>query len=290
MDAPNTPTESLRRDRYGAPIESHIWDHYVLELQLAERLLNSERSERIGGGLYTEVYDTLFKSVPLHPQNRKRAEDLNADRARRASILRAVVPAGAAFLEVGAGDGRLSLDLLGHVSQAHAVDVSEQVLAEEHAREGFHFHISDGVSMPLPEGSIDFAYSNQLIEHLHPDDAVEQLSEIFRVLKPGGDYLCVTPNRLSGPHDISDLRHETSCGLHLQEFGCRSLAALMERAGFMNIRLLVGKKRGAEISVAHGALREDIYKAMRAVLGERRARTNPIGLRLVNLQMLATKP
>jgi hypothetical protein len=27
--------------------------------------------------------------------------------------------------------------------------------------------------------------------------------EINRILKPGGQYLCATPSRVTGPHDIS---------------------------------------------------------------------------------------
>jgi predicted SAM-dependent methyltransferase len=34
--------------------------------------------------------------------------------------------------------------------------------------------------------SVDLAYSNQLMEHLHPDDASEQLANVYRALKPGG--------------------------------------------------------------------------------------------------------
>ena len=60
----------------------------------------------------------------------------------------------------------------------------------------FELIISDGISIPVPAGSIDFAYSNQLMEHLHPDDAESQLENVFTALRPGGAYLCITPNRL----------------------------------------------------------------------------------------------
>ena len=29
------------------------------------------------------------------------------------------------------------------------------------------------------------------------------LANLYRALKPGAVYVCITPNRLSGPHDIS---------------------------------------------------------------------------------------
>src|SRR3712207_8321428 len=55
-------------------------------------------------------------------------------------------------------------------------------------------------------------FRSQLMEHLHPEDAAEQLANIARALAPGGVYVCVTPNRLYGPSDISmyfdDVRSE----------------------------------------------------------------------------------
>jgi SAM-dependent methyltransferase len=52
------------------------------------------------------------------------------------------------------------------------------------------------------------------MEHLHPDDASEQLANVYRALKPGGVYCCVTPNRISGLHDIPVYFDTVSQGLH----------------------------------------------------------------------------
>jgi predicted SAM-dependent methyltransferase len=50
------------------------------------------------------------------------------------------------------------------------------------------------------------------MEHLHPDDAFEQLKQIYTALTPGGLYICTTPNRLTGPHDVSKYFDETAAG------------------------------------------------------------------------------
>jgi len=88
--------------------------------------------------------------------------------------------------------------------QVYAVDVSVEAVGAIDPPENFSLIISDGVSVPVPGGSVDVAWSAQLMEHLHPDDAREQLGNIYRALKPGGVYICITPNRISGPHDISN--------------------------------------------------------------------------------------
>ena len=80
------------------------------------------------------------------------------------------------------------------------------------------------------------AFSNQLMEHLHPDDALEQLTQIIAALAPGGRYLCVTPNRLNGPHDVSRGFDTTATGLHLHEYTVRELAGIMKKAGFRRVQ------------------------------------------------------
>jgi hypothetical protein len=40
---------------------------------------------------------------------------------------------------------------------------------------GFQLLISDGSSIPVPHHSVDLAYSNQLMKHLHTADARAQL-------------------------------------------------------------------------------------------------------------------
>lgn len=56
------------------------------------------------------------------------------------------------------------------------------------------------------------------MEHLHPDDAYEQLQEIYNALIPGGIYICITPNRLSGPHDVSQYFDSIATGFHPKEY------------------------------------------------------------------------
>jgi SAM-dependent methyltransferase len=87
---------------------------------------------------------------------------------------------------------------------------------------------------------VDVVYSQQLMEHLHPDDALDQLRNIFEALKPGGRYICVTPNRITGPHDISRHFDEVAAGFHLKEYTIGELARLFRHVGFRTTTLYVG--------------------------------------------------
>jgi hypothetical protein len=80
------------------------------------------------------------------------------------------------------------------------------------------------------------------MEHLHPDDALEQLDNIYASLAPSGVYLCRTPNRLNGPHDISKYFDPVATGFHLREYTVSELRQLFMQAGFSRTRLVIAAK------------------------------------------------
>jgi len=80
------------------------------------------------------------------------------------------------------------------------------------------------------------------MEHLHPDDALEQLEGIGRALRPGGVYLCVTPNRLNGPHDISKYFDPVATGFHLKAYTVGELRRLFRTVGFRMVPALLGRR------------------------------------------------
>jgi SAM-dependent methyltransferase len=143
----------------------------------------------------------------------------------------------------------------------------------------------EGVDLPLENGTVDVAYSNQVMEHLHPDDARQQLRNIYRVLKNGARYICVTPNRLTGPHDISQYFDSVASGFHLKEYSISELCALMLEAGFTRVSACYSV-RGAPLMVAAklvGLLERLLGRLPRAI------RNSYIGSHLVCHQVIATK-
>jgi len=213
--------------------KEQIREHYEVEKELAARLKNAPREER--RRLYTSLYDELMARVPHHPRLTapKRSP---AEREReiqfQVTLLRDFLTSDSVFLEVGPGDCALSHAVAKLVKHVYAVDVSDAAVRGKSHPDNCTFAISNGVSIPVPQESVDVAYSYQLMEHLHPDDAVEQLTNIRMALKPGGVYLCITPNRLSGPHDVSKYFDPVATGMHLHEYTVGELVKLFEQAGF----------------------------------------------------------
>jgi hypothetical protein len=122
------------------------------------------------------------------------------------------------------------------------VDVSTTITVHQAAPPNFSFVLSDGCSVPVSEQSITVAYSNQLMEHLHPEDAKRQLCNLYTALAIGGVYICITPNRLSGPHDVSQHFDEVATGFHLKEYTWTDLSALLTEVGFTRFHSYIGGK------------------------------------------------
>jgi SAM-dependent methyltransferase len=139
------------------------------------------------------------------------------------------------FLEIGPGDCTLSLEVTKYVKKVCAADVSTQITSGLTLPANFELIISNGINIPVSESTIDIVYSHQLMEHLHPDDAFEQLQSVCQALAPGGIYICITPNRLSGPHDTSAYFDEIATGWHLKEYTVFELYRLFCAAGFSKV-------------------------------------------------------
>jgi SAM-dependent methyltransferase len=225
--------------------------HYLLERKLSDRLRCASRDAR--SRVYTEVYGELFDALPDHPQRCAGCEGHARIGAQLRRIAGKLQP-DFAFLEIGCGDAALGFAVARRVRTAYGLDVTDALIDFAAAPPNFRFLRTGGIEISLPPHEVDLAYSNQLMEHLHPDDAAEQLAEVYRVLKPGARYICITPSRVTGPHDVSCyFDYEATC-LHLREYDYGALRALFRGAGFRNFSC-AASIRGREIRLPYCAIR-----------------------------------
>jgi 2-polyprenyl-3-methyl-5-hydroxy-6-metoxy-1,4-benzoquinol methylase len=216
-----------------------------LEFEYAQKLRASTRPQRIA--LHREAYSAAAKA---------RMETLDSadpeKRAARASpaLMRALLRSLRArdrVLEVGCGRECTMLKLAPHVKELVGTAVSQPSLAEAcnllesagltnvrvvEAR-------ADDLASHFDKESFDEVVSIDVYEHLHPQDAAIHLSQVFDVLRPGGEYLLCTPNRYTSPHDIT--RHEfpqqeSARGFHLSETTFSELLPKTKALGFGRFR------------------------------------------------------
>lgn len=206
---------------------------YEYERAAAQRLINASREER--SRLYAEVYNELFERFSDHPELQRPREILQQRAQQQADRVRRLCNSETVLLEIGAGDCYFSRAIAPFVKHVYALEVTPLKLHTEELPPNVQFKLFDGFDFPIDSESIDIAYSNQVLEHLHPEDALYHLREVHRVLRSGGKYLCITPYRYTGPHDVSKFFTETASGLHLKEYTYRDLSWLMRKVGFKKV-------------------------------------------------------
>lgn len=216
---------------HGSRSPAQVREHYEVEKRLATQLREASKDDR--KRLYSELYDELFQRVPYHPLLTRKTDPAARARTIRENmlVLKHFLSPTKTYAEIGPGDCTTAMEVARHVKRVYAVDVSEEVTRLENAPSNFELIISDGTSVPVPEGSVDVVFSNQLMEHLHPDDAPEQLHNIYRALAPGGVYICLTPNGFTGPHDVSKYFDDVATGFHLKEYTTTELHDLFRAVG-----------------------------------------------------------
>ncbi len=102
------------------------------------------------------------------------------DLERQLAFLRRRVRLESVVMEVGCGDCTLSRRLAGYVERVYALEVSEDLMGRLGGPPNLVRLLYDGVRIPLPEASIDLAFSARL--------APPQLPGICRALKDGGVF------------------------------------------------------------------------------------------------------
>lgn len=213
-------------------------EHYQIEKELANKLRKASREER--DILYASLYDELFQRVPSHQQLTSESSSHAKTVAHRLKFLHRFLHKNSVFLEVGAGDCAVAFAIARLVKKVYAVEVSEETQKSLIYPQNFELILFNGFDFPLPENCINVAYSDQVMEHIHPDDALEQLQNIYKLLTSGGIYICVTPNRLSGPHDISKYFDVVASGFHLKEYTNTELSRLFKQVGFSKFKVYLG--------------------------------------------------
>jgi SAM-dependent methyltransferase len=138
-------------------------------------------------------------------------------------------------LDLGCGTGAMT-KLLSRYGRAIGVDVEATAVAAARKRGVNAQQIPTAGPLPLPSDQFDVVTSLDVIEHI--DDDVAVLSEMYRVMKPGGTLLIAVPafEWLWGPQDeISHHKRRyvaTQLRRHIREAGFE-----VERTSYFNTLL-----------------------------------------------------
>ncbi len=214
-----------------------VRDQNRIEGQLAQRLADAPPAER--AKLYGAVYDRVYE---MHLGRDPDTLDFGAGAPFLVSFLERLTQPDAELVEIGCGGGLLAIEMARRGRRVLGVEVSARILDQARRRAGdvagLTLARTDGTDIPAVASGADFAYSIQVFEHLHPDDVLPHLCEVHRVLRPGGRYWLLTPNRLDriGNDEQLGAAAQDSHAIHLKEWTYSELMPALREAGFETLR------------------------------------------------------
>jgi SAM-dependent methyltransferase len=178
-----------------------------------------------------DYYEELWERLPdeLHPPELE----------LRTRLLRGEIREGDRVLDLGSGTGEFTqVANDSGASEVIGVEVAEAAIARaraQHPALDFRLTPIEG-PLPLADASFDLVWASEVIEHIA--DTAVWMSEVRRVLAPGGRLLLTTPAHgrlrllLHGIERYSDPQ-----GDHLHLYTARSLRALLDEFGFVDVRV-----------------------------------------------------
>lgn len=167
-------------------------------------------------------------------------------------------------LELGCGPGFVT-DLLAELApegSLYAIEPSPTLLAQvaDNVRNkparGLYPIQAYGNCLPIPDSSIDFSYARFVLQHIpHPDTAV---SEIFRVMRPGGHFCAVDSDDglvVFYPEDprvskLLRMAQTTQTEKGGDRFIGRKLPNMLTEAGFVNVKSRILALTSSELPFA----------------------------------------
>ena len=199
--------------------------------------------------VYKNVYELYDKIVPsddsYHKTHRKRL-------GRTISVLLDEQPTEGTLLEVGTGAvvplilKELTPKLKVHVTQFD-LDKAEKGKANltlgEYSRTCPTYRVNiEKTPLPVEDETFDYVLCCEVLEHME-QDPMFMLSELNRVLKPGGTIILTTPNVVSSrgisamlnnrePYFYMQYRNPGSTDRHNYEYSLATVSQVMKAAGF----------------------------------------------------------
>ncbi len=177
-----------------------------------------------------DYYEQLWERLP---------DDLAApDFARRREFLLREAADGERALDLGCGLGDFTAELARAGVRAIGAEVAQAAVARasrRHPEVEFCVVPFDG-PLPFDDGAFELVWASEVIEHVA--DTAIWLSEVRRVLVPGGRLLITTPSHGRLPVLVRGVeRFSEPLGDHLHLYTRRSLAQVLNEFGFAPVRI-----------------------------------------------------
>jgi 2-polyprenyl-3-methyl-5-hydroxy-6-metoxy-1,4-benzoquinol methylase len=139
------------------------------------------------------------------------------------------------FLDMGCGEGYMLKEAAQNGFESYGIDIAYNLLPKYAER--YHFTRGDIFEANFPDNYFSVVYMDSVLEHV--PDPVETITELKRILQPGGIMLVIVPNEDSTMNSVAKLTYYFTLNAkkygkikpfvtpyHIQGFNKRSLLTL----------------------------------------------------------------
>lgn len=160
---------------------------------------------------------------------------------------------GARLLDVGCGGGIMMENMKRIGWETEGVDFDESAVRAANSR-GLSAHIGRLEDQKINSDHFDAVTMSHVVEHL--PDPLTTLKEAYRILKPGGELILITPNSLSMGRRLYGINwFPLDPPRHLYIFKPEILEEMAKRAGFSSVKTRTSIRGGAGIFVGSKDIR-----------------------------------
>jgi len=165
------------------------------------------------------------------------------------------------LFEIGYGTGGLLAAISEKGFDVGGIEVSQylhdQAKARINAKYHKHLHMGDFVTSPLdgPDTAYDVVWWNDVLEHVPVDSAQDFFHRAYKIIRPGGALITLTPNWHVRPSDVTRSHmppRSEAVGFHLKEYTMREVRDMLKSAGFSRVTMPLITTRNRAFMVGSG--------------------------------------
>lgn len=217
---------------------------YLLEREFHTAVLQEPRfatRRQMYDDIYTRVFEIYGSTFAI---------DVEAASTPRDALVDMLAPelSGRAILDVGCGAGQFLVSCARRANPTRLLGLDVFAKDLDAPQHRLAFRRSDIIRFSVDE-PFDVAITDNVIEHIAPQDVAEHLASIAAALKPDGTLIILTPHRDFGPWDVTRILDDSysgriaAQGTHLKEYTYAEMADLLHAAGFADLQTLHPKTR-----------------------------------------------
>ena len=219
--------------------EENLAQAFEMEREFHKKIAG-EKDQAVRERMYYEINENVH---PLNKKTNSCADFYTRSKAELVNLFRKELE-GKSILDVGCGEGEFlrSIDASLEHKKLVGIDVSPAILPRQLGN--IEFVPGNVINFSI-DYEFDVVFSDNIIEHIALADLRTHLQSVKNAMAQGGTLIIITPNRLFGPSDVTNIidcsytNQIGALGGHLHETTYTELISMLKEHGFSSFKTVI---------------------------------------------------